>query len=258
MAATISAKEVSVLRGRTGAGMMDCKKALMETDGDLEKAVELLRAKGIAKAEKRAGRSASEGVIGSYVHFNGKVAVMVEVNCETDFVARTDDFQQLAKDLAMHIASANPVAVTADDVPEDVVERERAIFDAQVAESGKPEQVRPKIVEGKLKKYFKEIVDDINIGVPIEQALERAREFNCSEKFKLILSELVTSLKTGADIVPSLKEVLSQITSEQVLEIKAYNKKLNAIMMMYLIIAAVMPSLGMTMFTVISGFVSFK
>ncbi|MBN1157477.1 type II secretion system F family protein [Candidatus Woesearchaeota archaeon] len=107
-------------------------------------------------------------------------------------------------------------------------------------------------------KYFKEIVDDINIGVPIEDALERARELNCSEKFKLILSELVTSLKTGADIVPSLTEVLTQITDEQILEIKAYNKKLNAIMMMYLIMATVMPSLGMTMFTVISGFVSFR
>jgi elongation factor Ts len=120
--------------------------------------VELLRTKGIAKAEKRAGRQASEGVIGSYVHFNGRIAVLVELNSETDFVARTDDFQQLAKELAMHIASANPVAVNAEDVPADVVERERAIFDAQVAESGKPEQVRPKIVEGKLKKYFKEIV----------------------------------------------------------------------------------------------------
>jgi elongation factor Ts len=138
--------------------MMDCKKALLETDGNVEKAVELLRTKGIAKAEKRVGRAAQEGVIGSYVHFNGKVAVLVELNSETDFVARTDDFQQLAKDLAMHIASANPVAVSAEDVPADVVERERAIFDAQVAESGKPEQVRPKIVEGKLKKYFKEVV----------------------------------------------------------------------------------------------------
>jgi elongation factor Ts len=158
MAATISAKEVSTLRSRTSAGMMDCKKALLETGGDIEKAVELLRTKGIAKAEKRAGRQASEGVIGSYVHFNGRIAVLVELNSETDFVARTDDFQQLAKELAMHIASANPVAVNAEDVPADVVERERAIFDAQVAESGKPEQVRPKIVEGKLKKYFKEIV----------------------------------------------------------------------------------------------------
>ncbi len=158
MAATISARDVSALRGRTGAGMMDCKKALQETGGNIEKAIELLRTKGIAKAEKRAGRAAQQGVIGSYVHFNGKVAVLVELNCETDFVARTDDFQQLAKDIAMHIASANPLAVIIEEMPADVIERERAIFDAQVAESGKPEQVRAKIVEGKVKKYFKEVV----------------------------------------------------------------------------------------------------
>jgi elongation factor Ts len=136
--------------------MMDCKKALQETEGDLEKAVALLRQKGIARAEKRSSRSAQEGAIGSYLHFNGKVAVLVEVNCETDFVARTDDFQALAKDIAMHIASARPLAVTPEDIPSDIVERERAIFEAQVAESGKPEQVRPKIVEGKLKKFYQE------------------------------------------------------------------------------------------------------
>ena len=158
MAATISAKVVSELRARTGAGMMDCKKALEETGGDMEKALDLLRKKGIARAEKRAGRTAKEGLIGSYIHFNGKVAVLVELNCETDFVARTDDFQMLARELAMHIASAKPVAVTAEDVPAEVVERERAIFEAQVAESGKPEQVRAKIVDGKLKKFFQEIV----------------------------------------------------------------------------------------------------
>ncbi len=158
MATTISAKDVGELRARTGAGMMDCKKALQDTGGDIDKAVALLRQKGIAKAEKRAGRSAQEGMIGNYVHFNGKVGVLVEVNCETDFVARTEDFQGLAKDLALHIASAKPLAVTADEVPADVVERERAIFEAQVAESGKPEQVRAKIVEGKLRKYFEEHV----------------------------------------------------------------------------------------------------
>ena len=158
MAATISAKVVSELRARTGAGMMDCKKALEETGGDMEKALDLLRKKGIARAEKRAGRTAKEGLIGSYIHFNGKVAVLVELNCETDFVARTDDFQMLARELAMHIASAKPVAVTAEDVPAEVIERERAIFEAQVAESGKPEQVRAKIVDGKLKKFFQEIV----------------------------------------------------------------------------------------------------
>lgn len=158
MTATISAKEVSELRSRTGAGMMDCKKALQDTEGDLDKALQLLRQKGIAKAEKRSGRSAKEGAIGSYVHFNGRVAVLVEVNCETDFVARTDDFQNLARDLAMHIASARPLAVSPEEIPTDVVERERAIFEAQVAESGKPEQVRPKIVEGKLKKFYQENV----------------------------------------------------------------------------------------------------
>jgi elongation factor Ts len=158
MATTISAKDVSELRARTGAGMMDCKKALQETGGEMEKAVDLLRQKGIAKAEKRSDRAATEGVLGSYVHFNGKVGVLVEVNCETDFVARTDDFQALAKDLALHIASAKPLAVTADEMPSDVVERERAIFEAQVAESGKPEQVRPKIIEGKLRKFYEEHV----------------------------------------------------------------------------------------------------
>ncbi len=158
MAATISAKEVSTLRGRTGAGMMDCKRALEETTGDVDKAVALLRKKGIAKAENRVGRTAREGLIGSYVHFNGRVAVLVEVSCETDFVARTDDFQQLARDLAMQIASAKPICVTTDEVAEEIVARERAIFEAQVAESGKPEHVHAKIVDGKMKKYYKEHV----------------------------------------------------------------------------------------------------
>jgi elongation factor Ts len=138
--------------------MMDCKKALEETAGDIEKAVDLLRQKGIARAEKRSGRGATEGVIGSYIHFNGKYGVLVELNCETDFVARTGDFQALAKDLAQHIAFANPLAVSTDAVPADVLEREKAIYQKQVAESGKPEAVRAKIVEGKLKKFYQERV----------------------------------------------------------------------------------------------------
>jgi elongation factor Ts len=158
MATAITAKEVAALRARTGAGMMDCKKVLEETGGDVEKAVDVLRKKGIAKAEKRAGRGATEGVIGSYVHFNGKVGVLVELNCETDFVARTDDFKNLAKDLALHIASANPIGVAQEDVPSDLLERERAIFESQVAESGKPENVWPKIIEGKLRKFYQEQV----------------------------------------------------------------------------------------------------
>lgn len=158
MAVAITARDVAALRGQTGAGMMDCKKALQETEGDIQKAIDLLRSRGIAKAEKRSGKSASEGYVGSYIHFNGRVGVLVEVNCETDFVARTDDFQTLVKDLALHIASARPVGVSAADVPVDVVEREKAIFETQVAESGKPEAVRQKIVEGKLKKFFSEQV----------------------------------------------------------------------------------------------------
>lgn len=158
MPKTIAAKDVSALRQRTGAGMMDCKKALEETGGDIDKAVDLLRKKGIARAEKRAGRAAQEGAVGSYVHFNNKVGVLVEVNCETDFVARTEDFQNLVRDLALHVASAKPVAVSAEDLPADVVAKERAIYEAQVAESGKPEQVRGKIVDGKLKKFYQESV----------------------------------------------------------------------------------------------------
>ena len=136
MAGTISAKEVAELRKQTGAGMMECKRALQESDGDTEKAIALLRKKGAAKADKRAGRSASEGVIGSYIHFNGRVGVLLELNCETDFVARTDDFQSLCKDLALHITSARPVTVSADDLPEELVAKEREFIEAQVAESG--------------------------------------------------------------------------------------------------------------------------
>lgn len=135
---------------------MDCKAALAECDGDLEKAIDFLRKKGIATAAKRAGRAASEGTIQSYIHMGGKIGVMVEVNCETDFVARTDDFCEFAKNIAMHIAATNPVALTAEEVPQTVVDRERAIYQAQVMEMGKPEQVAAKIAEGKMVKFFKE------------------------------------------------------------------------------------------------------
>jgi elongation factor Ts len=152
----ISAKDVKELRDKTGAGMMDCKRALEETHGDLEKAVDLLRAKGAAKAAKRAEKSANEGVIGSYVHFDNKTAVIVEVNCETDFVANTDDFRDLARDLAMHIASSAPLAISSDDLDPAVVDREKTVYLEQVKEEGKPEHIAEKIVEGKLNKFFKE------------------------------------------------------------------------------------------------------
>ena len=153
---TISAQDVKALRDRTGAGMMDCKKALQETDGDLEAAIDYLRAKGAAKAAKRAAKSANEGTIGSYLHFGGKIGVLVELNCETDFVAKTDDFMELAKDLAMHVAAANPISVSPDDIPAEVVEREKGIFLEQVKAEGKPDHIAEKIVEGKLRKFFEE------------------------------------------------------------------------------------------------------
>jgi elongation factor Ts len=155
-ATMISAKDVKRLRDMTGAGMMDCKKALTETDGDLEKAVDLLRAKGAAKAAKRAEKSANEGTIGSYVHFDNKTAVIVEVNCETDFVANTDDFKQFARDLAMHIASTNPLSVSPDQIDPELVARERAVYLEQAKEEGKPPEIAEKIVEGRIQKFFKE------------------------------------------------------------------------------------------------------
>jgi elongation factor Ts len=157
MTTAISAKDVGELRARTGAGMMDCKKALEETSGDMDKAVELLRSKGAAKAEKRSGRQTKEGVIGSYIHHNGKIAVLVEINCETDFVARTEDFQQLGKYLAEHIAAAAPLAIDKDQVPAEKVETERRIFVEQVKAEGKPDHMIDKIVEGKIQAYYKDV-----------------------------------------------------------------------------------------------------
>ncbi len=154
----IPAKLVAELRARTGAGMMDCKKALEETDGDLEKAVDVLRTKGAAKADKRAGREASEGVIGSYVHFDGSVGVLVELNSETDFVARTEDFKALAKDIAVHIAATSPLAVRIEDLPAELVARERRVYESQVAEQKKPENIRAKIVDGMMRKFYEERV----------------------------------------------------------------------------------------------------
>ena len=155
----ISAAQVKELRERTGAGMMDCKKALVETGGEMEKAVELLRQKGLASAAKRAGRSANQGLIEAYIHFNNTVGVLVEVNCETDFVANTDEFKALAKDIALHIASpAAPRFVSREEVSQDEIDHESQIFAKQAQESGKPENVVDKIVEGKINSYFKEIV----------------------------------------------------------------------------------------------------
>jgi elongation factor Ts len=153
----ISATMVRDLREKTGAGMMDCKKALTESGGNFEKAVDYLRQKGLATAAKRAGRVASEGRIGSYIHAGGKIGVMVEVNCETDFVAKTDDFQNFGKDLAMQIAASNPLFVRREEVPPEAFEKEREIYRIQAREAGKPDKVIDKIVDGKLEKYYGEV-----------------------------------------------------------------------------------------------------
>lgn len=150
----ITASMVKELREKTGSGMMECKKALSEAGGNMDKAVEILRQKGLASAQKRAGRTASEGLIASYVHM-GKLGVLVEVNCETDFVARTDDFRELAKDIAMHIAAANPSYLSREDVPEEVINKEKEIYRAQI--TGKPEHIVEKILNGKLEKFYEEI-----------------------------------------------------------------------------------------------------
>ena len=153
----ITSQMVKELRDKTNAGMMDCKKALGETEGDMEKAIDLLRQKGLAVARKRAGRSTSEGVIQTYIHAGGKLGVMVEVNCETDFVAKTDDFQNFSREVAMHVAAMNPIAVRREDIPEDQVAREAEIYKKQAMDSGKPENIAEKMVTGKLDKFFAEV-----------------------------------------------------------------------------------------------------
>jgi len=152
----ITASLVKELRERTGVGMMDCKKALKECDGDIEKSIEYLRKKGIATAQKRGGRSTSEGQIQSYIHAGGKIGVLVEINCETDFTGKNDDFTEFVKNVAMHVAASNPIAVSREGVPADILEKEKDIYATQAKESGKPENVVQKIVEGKINKFYAE------------------------------------------------------------------------------------------------------
>ena len=153
----IGAALVRELREKTGAGMMDCKKALLESAGDMEKAVDYLRQKGLAQASRKEGRVAAEGLVGSYIHGGGKIGVLVELNCETDFVARTPEFQGLLKDVAMQVAATNPQYIRREDVPEDELERERQIYQQQAIESGKPEKIVSKIVEGKVERFYSEV-----------------------------------------------------------------------------------------------------
>ena len=199
--ADISAKDVKELRDRTGAGMMDCKGALVEASGDLDKAIEILRVKGQAQAAKRGARTASEGVVQSYVHATGKIGVIVEINCETDFVARNDDFQEFARDVALHIAAAAPQYVSEEDVPEEDRQRELRIFEEQAAD--KPENVRPKIAEGRLRKWLEEIVllkqEHVNSDKHGGQTIEDLRAATASKTGENIVIRRFTRYQVGEE-----------------------------------------------------------
>lgn len=186
--AQISAKLVKELREKTGAGMMDCKAALQEADGDVEKAIEILRKKGIAKAAKKASRTASEGIIATYVHHDNKLAAMVEINCETDFVAKNEAFINFANEIAMQVAVTDPIAVDRDGVPQELIEKEMEIYKAEAIQSGKPEHVVEKIAQGKLEKFYAENV-----------LLEQEYFKDPDKKIKDLLTEAVA--KIGENIV---------------------------------------------------------
>lgn len=184
----ISAQDVKELRERTGAGMMDCKKALTEADGDINKAIDILREKGLAAAAKKAGRVANEGVVESYIHGGGRIGVLVEVNCETDFVANTEDFRSFAKEICMQIAAANPRYTSREEVPSSVIEKEKEILKAQALNEGKPEKILEKIIEGRIEKFYKE-------NCLLEQEYIR----DSDKTVKDILNEMISKL--GENII---------------------------------------------------------
>jgi elongation factor Ts len=176
---------VKELRVKTGAGMMDCKEALAAANGDFEKAIDYLRKKGMSAATKRSSKAAKDGTIASYIHMGGRIGVLVEINCETDFVAKTDDFQAMARDLAMHVAASNPLYVRADEIPPDALEREKSIYREQLAAEKKPEKIWDKIIEGKLKKYYEDVCltdqkfiknTDITVGTLISNMIAKTGE----------------------------------------------------------------------------------
>lgn len=181
----ITSAMVKELRIKTGAGMMDCKEALAAVDGDFEKAIDFLRKKGLSAATKRSSKAAKDGTIASYIHMGGRIGVMVEVNCETDFVAKTEDFQTMARDIAMHITASNPLYVRSEEIPEAVMEREKEIYRSQLREEKKPEKIWDKIIEGKLKKYYEDIClveqkfvknQDMTIGVLVSNMIAKTGE----------------------------------------------------------------------------------
>lgn len=212
----ITAAMVKELRERTGVGMMDCKNALLATDGDIEKAIDELRTKGLAKAAKKAGRVASEGIVSSYIHGEGRIGVLVEVNCETDFVAKTSDYKQLVHDIAMQIAAAKPEYITRNNVPEDVLEHEKAILRVQALEEGKPEKIIEKMVEGRIEKFFKEncLMEQPFIKDP-DKTIEQLLHENIAKMGENITIRRFVRYEVGEGITKEesnfAEEVMSQI-----------------------------------------------
>ncbi|GAB4260899.1 MAG: translation elongation factor Ts [Deferrisomatales bacterium] len=210
----ISASLVKELRERTGAGMMDCKKALQETDGDMEKAAEFLRKKGLADAAKKAGRVASEGLVHAYIHGGGRIGVLVEVNCETDFVARTDKFKEFVNNVAMHVAASNPRWLDRDSVPAAELERERKFLAEQAAESGKPEHVIEKMVTGRLEKFLKE-------NCLVDQPYVRDPDLTVGEYVKQMISEIGENIRVRRYVRYELGEGLEKRADDFAAEVAA-------------------------------------
>ncbi len=212
----ISAKDVKALREKTGAGFMDCKKALSETDGDMDKAVTYLREKGLSAAQKKAGRITSEGVVYSYIHPGGKLGVLLEVNCETDFVARNDDFLALVKDIAMHIAAMGPQYIRRSEVPSDVIEAEKAIYVNQAKETGKPDHVVEKIVEGKLDKFLKGIclLDQPFVKDP-DKTIEKLVVENIAKIGENISVRRFVRFKVGEGLEKKEEDLLKEVEALQ-------------------------------------------
>lgn len=214
----ISAAMVKDLREKTGAGMMDCKKALVETNGDIEKAIEYLREKGLAAAAKKSGRIAAEGLVASYIHMGGKIGVLLEINCETDFVAKTEKFQELTKNIAMHIAASNPKYLKKEDVPEEEVNHERQILKAQALNEGKPEQFVDKIITGRLEKFYKELC-------LLEQAYIKDPDKTIEQVIKEAISEIGENIVIRRFTRYELGEGLEKRNEDFAAEVMAQTKK---------------------------------
>ncbi len=217
---SVPANLVKELRERTGAGMMDCKKALLETGGDLEKAVDYLREKGLAMAAKKAGRITAEGVVESYIHGGGRIGVLVEVNCETDFVAKTDEFKAFVKDIAMQIAASKPEYVRREDVPQEVIEKEKEILRAQALNEGKPEKIVDKMVEGRIEKFFKEVC-------LLEQPFIRDPDITVQQLLTEKIARIGENINIRRFTRYELGEGIDKKKTDLASEVEAYTKKAN-------------------------------